>query len=216
MFLQINVTHSRRRTTCLSVSIGLHCVFLAWLLHSASPTFVAPSSIMGGERGSQITHLYWQGAAAQSVEEPRQERLTLTPARNRKKQSPPVPAKFAVENGIAEARETEPGKPAGSPYGSLSEGTLTGYEVRPALPFVTPDPIVNSGDLPANAEGNVIIEITIDEQGNVVEAFVEQGLGPVVDAKVLTAVRDWRFRPATKNGIAIASKQDVYYHFPRH
>jgi outer membrane biosynthesis protein TonB len=36
-----------------------------------------------------------------------------------------------------------------------------------------------------------------------------------VDAKVLTAVRNWRFRPATKNGIAIASKQDVYYHFPR-
>ena len=29
------------------------------------------------------------------------------------------------------------------------------------------------------------------------------------------ALDNWRFRPATRNGVAIASKQDVYYHFPR-
>jgi uncharacterized membrane protein len=105
MFLQLNVGHSRRRSTCLAVSIGLHCVFLAWLLHGANPTFVAPSSIVGGERGTQITHLYWQGAAAQAAEEPRQQRLTFNPARNRKREPAPVPSKFAVQSGIADARE---------------------------------------------------------------------------------------------------------------
>jgi hypothetical protein len=32
---------------------------------------------------------------------------------------------------------------------------------------------------------------------------------------VLEALENWRFRPATRNGIAIPSKQDVFYHFPR-
>ncbi len=41
-----------------------------------------------------------------------------------------------------------------------------------------------------------------------------QSLGATVDARVLAALADWRFRPATRDGLAIASKQDVYYHFP--
>ena len=42
-----------------------------------------------------------------------------------------------------------------------------------------------------------------------------QSLAPAVDSKVLAALENWRFRPATRNGAPIASKQDVYYHFPR-
>ena len=38
---------------------------------------------------------------------------------------------------------------------------------------------------------------------------------PAVDAKVLAALEKWQFTPASKNGVPIPSKQDVYYHFPR-
>jgi hypothetical protein len=44
---------------------------------------------------------------------------------------------------------------------------------------------------------------------------VLQSLGPTVDQKVLAALENWRFTPASKNGVPISSKQDVYYHFPR-
>ena len=87
-------------------------------------------------------------------------------------------------------------------------------KVRPALPIVSTDPAVVGSDLPSGLEGNVIVEITIDEAGNVVERSVIQSLTPVIDGKVLAAVEKWHFRPATRDGVAIASKQDVYYHFP--
>jgi len=64
------------------------------------------------------------------------------------------------------------------------------------------------------AEGNIIIEVTIDEQGNIVKKRVLQSLAPSIDNKVMAALEDWHFLPATRDGIAIPSRQDVYYHYP--
>jgi len=47
----------------------------------------------------------------------------------------------------------------------------------------------------------------------VVESRILESLGYGIEDKVLAAVRNWRFRPATKDGVAIASRQDVF-HFP--
>jgi len=41
-----------------------------------------------------------------------------------------------------------------------------GDEIRPALPFVMPDPGFTRGT--AGSEGNVVIEFTIDERGEIV------------------------------------------------
>jgi protein TonB len=103
---------------------------------------------------------------------------------------------------------------AGSRLGSSFDGSATGDDVRPALPFVFPDPRIPKSELPSGVQGDVVVEITIDTQGNVVEEKLLQGLGHGVDEKVIAVLRDWRFRPATRNGVAIASKQDVHYHFP--
>lgn len=61
----------------------------------------------------------------------------------------------------------------------------------------------------------MIVEITIDEKGNIVEKTVVRSLVPAVNLKVLAALENWRFRPATRDGVPIPSKQDVYYHFPQ-
>ena len=60
----------------------------------------------------------------------------------------------------------------------------------------------------------MIVEVTIDVQGNVVETKVLQALGHGIEEKVLAALRNWRFRPAMMDGRAIPSQQDVYFHFP--
>ena len=91
---------------------------------------------------------------------------------------------------------------------------MSGDEIRPALPVSSSDPVVDAADLPPS-EGSVIVEVTIDEKGNIVRKSVIESLTPAIDAKVLAALENWRFLPATRNGVAIPSKQDVYYHFPR-
>jgi hypothetical protein len=38
-------------------------------------------------------------------------------------------------------------------------------------------------------------------------------MGPKLDEKFLAALENWHFQPATRNGVAIASKQDAIFHF---
>lgn len=126
---------------------------------------------------------------------------------------PSIPAKKQAGNETTAALHAGEG-PAGSPFGSLGYGSVLGLEVRPALPIVYPDPVVGS-DVLDGLVGDEIIEITIDEQGNIIATRVLQSMGPQVDQRVLAALAQWRFSPATKNGVPIPSKQDVHYHFPR-
>jgi TonB family protein len=58
-----------------------------------------------------------------------------------------------------------------------------------------------------------VIEITIDEQGDIVDKKVLASLGPDIDTKCLAALENWRFHPATRNGSPIPSKQDAIFPF---
>jgi len=211
MFSQLHPAAPKRQAASLSISLAIHLLFLGWLLHSPAPIFVAPLSVAKGESGSSLTRIYFGGDSGVTQEQP----TPLTLQRPPKIASPhrlePPAAKREAGNEIATAR---PGGPAaGSLYGSLSYGTFTGPEIRPALPIVSPDPAFGSDA--TGIEGDVIVEITIDEAGAIVQKIVIQSLGPAVDQKVLAALENWRFTPASKNGVPIPSKQDVYYHFPR-
>jgi TonB family protein len=211
MFSQLHPAAPKRQAASLSISLAIHLLFLGWLLHSPAPIFVAPLSVAKGESGSSLTRIYFGGDSGVTQEQPKPLTLQQPPKIASPHRLEPPAAKREAGNEIATAR---PGGPAaGSLYGSLSYGTFTGPEIRPALPIVSPDPAFGSDA--AGIEGDVIVEITIDEAGAIVQKIVLQSLGPAVDQKVLAALENWRFTPASKNGVPIPSKQDVYYHFPR-
>ncbi len=212
MFSPLYPAIPRRRATSLTVSLAVHFIFLGWLLHSPTPIFVAPSSVVKGEAGSFVTRIYFGGDSGVSQQQPKPRLTWRRPQKNASAHRlEPPSAKFEVGNESASNRPSGPA--AGSLYGSLSYGTLTGPEIRPALPIVHPDPVFGSDA--AGIEGDVIVEVTIDEQGAIVQKIVLHSLGPAVDNRVLAALERWQFTPASKNGVPIPSKQDVYYHFPR-
>ena len=91
---------------------------------------------------------------------------------------------------------------------------LTGHEVIPALPQVFPDPAVSRADLPSGVQGDVIVEVTIDERGNVIETKLIRGIGYGIEDRVLATLRQWHFRPASKDGVTIASQHIVTFHYP--
>ncbi len=209
-------------------SIAAHCLLLLWLLHPSAAKLVAPSFVVNGDHGTYVTHLYWPNQRTQTAADAspgtsaadlrQQLNAHLTWKRRAKadkaaERELPRP-KLGLDDQTSAPGDAAQARAAGSPQGTVLEGPLSGEEVRPALPVVSPDPSVPSDQL-GGLQGDVIVEVTIDEKGNIVQKVVIQSLGPAIDGKVLEALENWRFRPATRNGVAIASKQDVYYHFPR-
>jgi TonB family protein len=45
-----------------------------------------------------------------------------------------------------------------------------------------------------------LLEVTIDEQGRVIQAKLRLSLHPIYDAQLLSAARDWRYQPAMYQG----------------
>lgn len=197
------------------LSLAVHGALLGSLLYAARPRILSPSGIQRGDEGRALTTLYWSGKWSDTLEHE-----NGAPKAHLRYQPPMKPAAgttasaaIAPQHDESSANDQQP-RPAGSPLGTLFQGPLSGDVVRPALPVVARDPIVSRDELDGT-EGDVVVEITIDEQGSIVQKIVLKSLAPAIDAKVLAALENWRFHPATRNGIAIASKQDVHYHFPQ-
>jgi len=213
MFAQFKFGFSRRQAALLCSSLALHFLFLGWILHSPPPIFVAPQEITRGDGGSTLTRIYFGGQTGVTQAHPQPRRFLRQPHFRPLHQLPPLAAKLQKGNANASSLAPE-GTAAGSPYGSLSYGSLSPFEVRPALPTFSFDPVIQPEMLNGMA-GDVIIEITIDSVGNITDMKVLQSFNPAVDQKVLAALEKWHFLPATRNGVPIPSKQDVHYHFPR-
>ncbi len=215
MFSQL-LDRNHRGETALGVSVAMHCVLLVWLIHPPRPIFIAPSSTRAGVNGVGSTYIYFPAKAGTAADQAvsAKDRLTFIKAekaRARKKdlQLTKLPEPDASNKSVVAGSAP----PAGSEYGSSLTGPTSGEEVRPALRVAGSEPRVDTNDF-SGMEGNVVIEITIDERGNIVQKTLLSSLNPAVDQKVLAALEDWRFLPATRDGVAIPSKEDVYYHFP--
>jgi TonB family protein len=205
------------RSTSMLLSFGLQLALLAAFVYSKTPAFVTPHDVQLGiphSLGSQsIVYLAPVGLEQthSSQEQPKlplRAKLTPKPAR-------PKPEPKRRE----EAAETTPNAPeltarGGSPFGRVPGSPLSGDEVTPAFPDVFPDPPVSRADIPKGVQGDVIVEVTIDSQGNVVETKLLQGIGYGVEDKVLAVLQRWHFHPATRYGMTVASQHIVHFHYP--
>jgi TonB family protein len=229
MFAQLN-PESGKRQKALAGSLALHGLIFAWLLHTPEPQLLSPSSVAIGHNGRVVARIYFPtqspddsttssaDSASQVYRHQRlgHEKLTWKETTTRAKL--PLPPSLLARSGAEDDAKTATlskqghGAPAGLPYGSVPGGPVYGDEIRPALPIATADPVVYPWQRP-DSEGRVVIEITIDERGEIVRKTVLQSLGAEIDNKCLAALENWRFQPATHNGSPIASKQDAIFPF---
>jgi protein TonB len=204
---------ARRSVFSLAASLAIHLLVVAVLCWPKIPIFIKPVLVAHGEGGSAapVSVVLYAPSDLQLAEASKPSLLSL-PAATRKK---PQKTKLRKRTNILEA-EDKPASPAevGSEEGTGYDGPASGDEVKPALPVAFQDLKIPRSDLPSGVQGDVIVEITIDAQGAVVEERLLQGLGHGVDERVIAVLHDWRFRPATRNGVAISSKHDVHFHFP--
>ncbi len=199
----------------LVASVAIHGIALLALGIRLEPVFVKPSQVTRGADGTAVRIYLPSEESPEKRPAPppppptqaAQLTIPLPQAKHPKTEPDPVASKTETAEPVAGSTA------AGSPYGSDS-GLFTGDDVRPALPMTFMDPHVSRSELPPGVQGDVVVEITIDAAGNVVETKLLQTIGYGIDQKVVSALHEWRFRPATRNGVAIPSKHDVHYHFP--
>jgi protein TonB len=192
------VSEPRRTATRISLlaSFVAHCL-LVFLWLDRPPIFVQPSAVAWGMHGNAENLVYLPTAA--------------TPNKSPKKLQLHRKAKSKhLEDPTVKSAESAR---AGAPTGSLYHGPGTGIEATPAFPLVFPDPDVYPWQL-KGLQGDVIVEVTIDERGNVTNTKVIQSLLQEIDDRVIATLRNWRFKPGSVDGIAISSRQDVHFHFP--
>lgn len=207
----IDQPRQKRWSVSVVVSTLAHTAVLTILVWPTLPVFLVPQFVARGEGGSSTPpsvalFLPADTKIVSSTERP----LLSLPVATRQKSK----LKTKQRTNLLEETKTSNTAEAGSKNGTELDGPASGDEVIPALVQTFPDPKIPRSSIPSGVQGDVVVEITIDVEGNVVEERLLKGLGYGIDEKVIAAVRGWRFRPATRNGVPIPSKHDVLYHFP--
>ena len=197
-------------------SFVAHGVFLCLLLYHAPAVFVTPSATdLGIPNSYGSRSIVYLAPVGPEREQTAKEEPKLVLHRVAPKPTPqPKPSErheLAAKTADSAPDETARG---GSPFARMPGSRMTFDEVVPAFPVVYPDPAVSRADVPVGVQGDVIVEVTIDQQGNVTETKLLQGIGYGIEQKVLEVLQRWRFHPAVRDGVNIASQHIVHFHYP--
>ncbi len=109
---------------------------------------------------------------------------------------PPAPPELpAVQPAVAAAPV-----PAGGIYGGTEPGVSPAVTVRQTLPPF-------SGEKPARRDG--VLELIINEAGEVESATMRSPVTPRYDSIVIAATKDWKYSPATLNGTPVKFRKMI-------
>ena len=76
-------------------------------------------------------------------------------------------------------------------------------------------PPIPATDLPPRFEQYVMVDITIDVDGRVAEAQIVGGVvSPKIQQTLLSAIREFKYSPAMRNGTPIPSQMEIVVHVP--
>ncbi len=185
-------------------SVALHVAILFALLHSSRAVRVR-AFLPGTPQGTRIELSYLPGGASGSAPQPahkpppppvRQPPLVLPP----RVEPIPQPTTQASIQSSGEAHAS-------------SNDALGTDDIRIALTTFSPSPKPDLSHLPRGTQGEVVLDVTIDPTGQVADLQILQTLGYGVDGSVADTVRTWKFSPATKDGVPIASVQELHFHY---
>jgi len=218
VFQQLQHSAAARRRWSLGASTAAHLLALVVLLRQPAPVFIRPQAVVAGAGGTSVTALYLPYDFGAHSDPATEARVSLSLSRSKSK-ALGRKRNVNLQKAPLKAEQSQPGDTlqsarAGSAYGSLPEGPSDGSEIRPALPVTFVNPEVLRSELPPGVQGDVVVEVTIDARGNIVEKRILQRIGYGIDEKVLAALEGWRFTPATQDGVPIPSQHDIHFHFP--
>lgn len=90
-----------------------------------------------------------------------------------------------------------------------------GGSVRPPLLLFAQDPHFSEEARTAKISGNIEVYLWVGVDGKPSHVRVVKGLGYGLDEKAVEAVKSYRFRPATQNGVPVLTDLYVEINFTR-
>lgn len=196
----------RTSTSSLAFSLATHGLlllmgFFALHMGHSRPVFV--------ESRCCSTTLYWSPNAG--ISRPKQK---TEPHRRHRAPLPTLSTQPLLASAPAAPDNPDAASGQTSPQQLASMGVGTSNETaEPALPVYRPAPGVPDRSLLPDKEQNIVVEVEISALGDVTGEKLLRGLGNPLDQVVLQTVKGWRFRPATLNGSAVASVEDLVFPF---
>jgi len=137
-----------------------------------------------------------------------QRQATAQPAAgNMPQESPaaPAPASRRTDAAPAPAPRRSEADPAPAPVSAARVYTVDDVGVVPPtvinqrMPAMTPDLV----RITKATKTSAVVEIVIDEKGDVVDATVIKSVNASFDSIVIGAARRWKYRPALKDGVPV-------------
>src|SRR5882762_4197276 len=90
-------------------------------------------------------------------------------------------------------------------------------ETKPPKPIHRVDPTYPDSAIGKGIEGTVLVSLTIPPDGIPKDVKIAKGFQPDFDQAAIDAVRQWRFRPASKGGkpLEVSVTLEVVFKSPR-
>ena len=116
-------------------------------------------------------------------------------------------------NGTGIGSGNGAGVGAGSGGNTGGGAMRIGGGVSPPVPISMPDPEFSEEARKAKVAGNVLVYLWVDQNGNPTHVRVIRGIGMGLDEKAMEAVRQYKFKPARKNGQPVTVEMNVEVNF---
>jgi protein TonB len=185
-----------------------------------------------GERGIEvdISSFSASGSAASSAAQaqpapPRQQEAAPSPV----DEVPPEPLPSPVASSIPKRQPTRAKPAPPSAAGAAESGAAVaatepslasvlpakaGDRARPESEIYNPKPVYPLLARQRGQEGETLLRVNVDAAGRVLAVDVERSSGfSLLDDAAVKGVRQWRFTPALRNGVAVAGEVLLPVHF---
>jgi periplasmic protein TonB len=187
------------------ISAGVHLLVVLGALGvlQRAPR-VAPYTLPGTAKGVRFLTYYNPGSAEHASDEASSKQPAVRASASA------VHASLAVPKPVeSQSLKADPG------VGSSVESGLGSGEISIALQQYFPHPAPDLSTLPRGTSGEVVLNAVIDEHGRISDLTVLKGMGPTIDDAVVATVKQWSWKPATKNGVPIQSEQELHFRYER-
>lgn len=188
----------------LVVSVLAHALLLSFLFGVfGQRVMLAPRKLPGTALGTHQMLVFSMGGAPPAPKTVLQAKThAIAPASVTRSVAKPAPS-------LSSPVPSAPGS-GSSAASALGDGNIT-----IALVKHHPRPEPDLSTLAQGAGGDVVLDATIDSDGKITQLQVTRSLGASIDKTVIATVQQWTFSPATKDGVPVASEQEILFHYER-